>query len=107
MNLNSIKAPQSTITIDRKELEKSGESIYAITTILGKRADQINSVLKKELDNKLEEFATSIDSLEEIFENREQIEVSKIFERLPKPTSIAIQEFLDGKIYYRKPDKAE
>ncbi|XCI75464.1 MAG: DNA-directed RNA polymerase subunit omega [Flavobacteriales bacterium] len=107
MNLNSIKASQSTITIDRKELEKSGESIYAITTVLGKRADQINSILKKELDNKLEEFTNPTDSLEEIFENREQIEVSKIFERLPKPTSIAIQEFLDGKIYYRKSEKAK
>lgn len=107
MNINNIKGPQSTITIDKKELEKSGESIYAITTILGKRADQINSVLKAELDSKLKEFVIPNDTLEEVFENIEQIEISKAFERLPKPTLIATQEFFEGKIYYRRPEKTE
>ncbi|XOD66699.1 MAG: hypothetical protein ACMUEL_01235 [Flavobacteriales bacterium Tduv] len=107
MNINDIKAPKSTITIDKKELEKSDESIYAITIILGKRADQINSVLKAELDSKLKEFVIPNDTLEEVFENREQIEISRAFERLPKPTLIATQEFLDEKIYYRRPEKIE
>lgn len=102
MDIKNINAPRSTITIDRKKLEKSGESVYFITTILGKRAEQINKILKTKLDNKLKEFITPNDTLEEIIENKEQIEISKIFENLPKSVLIATQEFLDGKIYYNK-----
>lgn len=103
MNINNIKSPKSTITIDRKELEKTGKSVYEIINILSIRSDQISLEIKKELDNKLKEFIIPNDTLEEIFENREQIEISKVFEKLPKPTLIAIQEFLDKKLkYYKK-----
>lgn len=103
MNINNIKSPKSTITIDRKELEKTGKSVYEIINILSKRSDQISLEIKKELDNKLREFIIPNDTLEEIFENREQIEISKVFEKLPKPTLIATQEFLDNKLkYYKK-----
>lgn len=103
MNINNIKSPKSTITIDRKELEKTGQSIYEIINILSKRSNQISLAIKKELDNKLREFIVPNDTLEEIFENREQIEISKVFEQLPKATLIATQEFLDGKLkYYKK-----
>lgn len=103
MNINNIKSPASTITIDRKKLEKNGKSVYEIINILSTRADQISLAIKKELDNKLREFVVPNDTLEEIFENREQIEISKVFEKLPKPTLIATQEFLDNKLkYYKK-----
>ena len=72
---------------------------------MGKRAEQINQEMKTELIQKLDEFAAHTDSLEEVFENREQIEVSKFYERLPKPTSIAIKEWLDNDIYYRNPNE--
>ena len=77
----------------------------AAITIMAKRANQINSEIKKELTEKLEEFATYNDSLEEIFENKEQIEVSKYYEKLPKPHALAVQEWLDDKIYYRDTTK--
>lgn len=102
MDINNIKSPASTITIDRKQLEKTGKSVYEIINILSKRSDQISLAIKKELDNKLREFVIPNDTLEEIFENREQIEISKVFEKLPKPTLIATQEFLDGKLKYSK-----
>lgn len=103
MDINNIKAPTSTITIDRMELEKSGKNIYEIINIISKRANYINIVIKNELDKKLKEFIIPNDTLEEVFENTEQIEISKEFEKLPKSTLIAIQEFLDNKIiYYNK-----
>ena len=74
------------------------------SSIISKRAVQINTDLKTELVEKLEEFATYNDSLEEVFENKEQIEVSKFYEKLPKPTAIAVDEWLDGKVYHRTPD---
>lgn len=91
------------ITIDRKVLEKKEKNIYMITYILGKRAEQISLILKKELDEKLKDFIIPMnDNLEEMHENKEQIEISKIFEKLPKPSLISIQEFIDGKIKYKK-----
>ena len=80
---------------------KQTEKIYQAIYIISKRAEQIKGDVKKELIEKLEEFATYNDSLEEIFENKEQIEVSKFYERLPKPHAIAIQEWLEDKVYHR------
>ena len=102
MKCQDIKNPLSSEVIDRREIEKSGENIYSIINILGKRANQINNIIKSELYKKLDEFNAYNDSLDEVFENKEQIEMSKFYEGLPKPTTIAIQEFLNGEIYFRK-----
>ena len=88
-------------TYDRNKLEAPTENIYEALAIIAKRSIQINLDIKKELHEKLEEFATHNDSLEEIFENKEQIEVSKFYEKLPKPHAIAVQEWLESKIYHR------
>jgi len=80
-------------------------NIYETVMILAKRANQISSELKEELNQKLQEFASYTDNLEEIFENREQIEISKFYERLPKPTLIAFEEFKEGEIYHRNPSR--
>ena len=83
--------------------DKTG-NLYESISIVGKRANQINISLKEELHNKLEEFASHTDSLEEIHENKEQIEISRAYERMPNPALLATQEFLDDKIYFRKGD---
>ena len=101
MDLKKIDAPLSTTTYNRNEVDAPTENIYEAISIISKRAEQINSEIKKELIEKLEEFATYNDSLEEVFENKEQIEVSKFYEKLPKPHALAVKEWLDGKIYYR------
>ena len=105
MDYKDTKAPLSTITYNKNELEAPTENIYEAISIIAKRANQINGDLKKELVDKLEEFATYNDSLEEVFENKEQIEVSKFYEKLPKPHALAVQEWLDDKIYYRETNK--
>ncbi|MCP4883686.1 MAG: hypothetical protein GY908_07830 [Flavobacteriales bacterium] len=97
-------APESTITFDKVKIENPTQNIYKAIAIMSKRASQVNEDLKGELIDKLEEFATFNDSLEEVFENKEQIEVSRFYERLPKPTAIAVKEWLDDEIYYRTPD---
>lgn len=102
MDLKKTNAPVNTITYSKTHLEKPTGNIYEAITIIAKRANQINAEIKKELIDKLEEFATYNDSLEEVFENKEQIEVSKFYERLPKPHALAVQEWVDDKIYYRK-----
>ncbi|TMM28595.1 DNA-directed RNA polymerase subunit omega [Polaribacter aestuariivivens] len=104
MDYKDTKAASTTITYDKNELQEPTENIYEAISIIAKRAEQINSDLKKELVEKLEEFATYNDSLEEVFENKEQIEVSKFYERLPKPTAIAVEEWLNDKIYHRTPE---
>ena len=104
MDYKDTKAPLSTITYDKNEIEAPTENIYEAISIIAKRANQINSDLKNELVDKLEEFATYNDSLEEVFENKEQIEVSKFYERLPKTTAMAIEEWLNGKVYHRTPE---
>lgn len=101
MNFANIQISFSTETIDRKELEKYENNIYAIINILGKRSTQINSAIKSELDKKLEEFYLYNDSLYDNLENKEQITIAKFYETLPKPTAIAIQEFIDGNIIFR------
>jgi len=100
-------AAQSTITYDKNAIEAPTGNIYEAIAILAKRASQINVDLRKELVDKLEEFATNNESLEEVFENKEQIEVSKFYERIPKPTAIAIEEWLKNEIYWRKPENEE
>ncbi|SHK26990.1 RNA polymerase Rpb6 [Maribacter aquivivus] len=108
MNMNDLKnskASVSTVTINRNEFDAPTENIYEAISIAAKRAVQINSEIKKELLEKLEEFATYSDSLEEVFENKEQIEVSKFYEKLPKPHAMAVEEWLTDKIYHRNTEK--
>ncbi|QWX82549.1 DNA-directed RNA polymerase subunit omega [Cellulophaga sp. HaHaR_3_176] len=108
MNMNDLKnskAPVSTVTINKNEFDAPTGNIYEAIAIASKRAVQINSEIKKELLEKLEEFATYSDSLEEVFENKEQIEVSKFYEKLPKPHALAVTEWLDDKIYHRNTAK--
>ena len=105
MDYKDTKAAISTITYNKNLLEAPTENIYEAISIIAKRANQINEDLKKELVDKLEEFATYNDSLEEVFENKEQIEVSKFYERLPKPTALAVEEWLNGKVYFRNPEE--
>ncbi len=100
MDLKKVKAPVNTETYDRNIIDKSTVNIYEAISIISKRSEQINSDIRTELIDKLEEFATYNDSLEEIFENKEQIEVSKFYEKLPKPHALAVQEWIDNKIYH-------
>ena len=103
MDYKKTNASSTTVTRDIKKLEEGAGNIYEATVIVSKRANQISAEMKDELNHKLEEFASYTDNLEEIFENKEQIEISKFYERLPKATLIALQEFLEGKIYFRNP----
>jgi len=104
MDLKKTNAPVTTVTYDRNLVDSSTNNIYEAISVISKRAEQINTDIRRELVDKLEEFATYNDSLEEIFENKEQIEVSKFYEKLPKPHALAVQEWLDDKIYYRNTD---
>ena len=92
----------SIITRDLDKIAAQTGNIYESVVIISKRARQIAINIKEELNNKLAEFATTVDNLEEVFENREQIEISKFYERLPKPTTTALEEFMEGKIMYRQ-----
>ena len=103
MDYKKTTADLTTTTRDLRNFDSKTGNIYESISIISKRANQISGEIKEELTNKLAEFATSTDNLEEIFENREQIEISRFYERLPKPSLIAIQEFFDDKIYYRNP----
>ncbi len=101
MDFKKNNAPVNTVTYDRNQVDEPTDNIYESISIIARRAEQINTEIKKELIDKLEEFATYNDSLEEIFENKEQIEVSKFYEKLPKPHAFAVQEWLTDKIYFR------
>jgi len=101
MNIKKTYAPINTVTYDKNIIERPTGNIYQAITIIAKRANQINNEVKTELSEKLHEFATYNDSLEETFENKEQIEVSKFYEKLPKSHAIAIEEWRKGKIYFR------
>jgi DNA-directed RNA polymerase subunit K/omega len=101
MDLKKTDAPVSTITYNRNEIDAPTGNIYEAISVISRRAEQINTDIRRELVDKLEEFATYNDSLEEIFENKEQIEVSKFYEKLPKPHALAVQEWLNDKIYFR------
>lgn len=107
MSIKDTKAELSTITYDRNKIEEKIGSIYEAIVIMGKRAEQINAEIRSELHGKLDEFAVHNSSLEEVFENREQIEISKHYEKLPKPSSIAIKEWLNDEIYFRKTEEQE
>jgi DNA-directed RNA polymerase subunit K/omega len=103
MDYKKTNADLTTTTRDLREMDSKTGNLYESIAIVSKRANQISAEMKEELTNKLAEFASHTDNLEEIFENREQIEISKYYERLPKPSLIAINEFLENKIYYRNP----
>lgn len=106
MDYKKVNAEHNTITRDMRMYETRTGNLYEALAIISKRANQINAEVREELTNKLAEFTSHTDNLEEVFENREQIEVSKYYERLPKPHSVAIQEFVEEKIYYRNPSKS-
>ena len=97
----------SIITRDLNVLAKDTENIYESVTVISKRARQISAKVKEELSSKLAEFATTVDNLEEIFENREQIEISRFYERMPKSTIVATEEYLDGELTFRNPEVEE
>lgn len=105
MDYKKINAPANTVTRDMADFRDKTGNVYESIAIMGKRANQISAEIKDELKKKLEEFSTSNDNLEEVFENREQIEISRYYERLPKPTLMAAQEFLEDNVYYRNPLK--
>tara|TARA_R110002072_G_scaffold301400_1_gene481022 strand:- start:21832 stop:22161 length:330 start_codon:yes stop_codon:yes gene_type:complete len=104
MDFKNSTAEKTTITRDTDEMEANTSNIYESIVMMSKRSNQLSVELKEELTAKLAEFASSTDNLEEIFENREQIEISRFYERLPKPVSIAIQELLNDNIYARMPE---
>ena len=103
MDYKKSKAPVNTVTRNIMDLCKETGNIYESVAIISKRANQISVEIKQDLNKKLAEFASYNDSLEEVFENREQIEISRYYEKLPNPTLLATQEFVDGDIYYRDP----
>ena len=105
MDYKKTNAPSNTITRNMVELCEDTGNVYETVAILGKRANQIAVEMKNDLSKKLQEFASYNDNLEEVFENREQIEISRYYEKLPKPTLIAAQEYEEGKVYYRNPAK--
>ena len=94
----------SIITRDTDKIADVTGNLYESVSVISKRARQISSKMKEELNNKLAEFASGVDNLEEVFENREQIEISKAYEKMPNPAILATQEFMDDKIYFRKND---
>jgi DNA-directed RNA polymerase subunit K/omega len=94
----------SIITRDLDKIANKTGNIYESLHIVGQRAKQISNTLKEELNAKLSEFASTVDNLEEVFENKEQIEISKFYERMPKPSTLAMEEFSEGKIYHRLPE---
>ena len=105
MDYKKSKAPVNTVTRNIMDLCDETGNIYESVAIIGKRANQISAEIKQDLNKKLQEFASYNDSLEEVFENREQIEISRYYEKLAKPTLLATQEFVDGNVYYRDPAK--
>ena len=107
MDYKKSKAPVTTITRDLSDLDNETGSIYESIVIVARRANQISVEMKDELSRKLEEFAYYSDNLEEVFENREQIEISRFYERLPKPSLLALEEFVEDEVYYRNPTKLE
>ena len=107
MNNKHTNAAKTTITRDVSKLDKEIGNIYETVAILGKRANQISVAIKEELSAKLEEFAVSGENIEEVYENREQIEVSKHYERMPKPAALAIQELMEGKLYHRRVEEVD
>lgn len=104
MDYKKTNAPLTTVTRDMIAMAEQTGNVYETVCVIAKRANQISADLKKELEKKLQEFASS-DNLEEVSENREQIEISKFYEKLPKPTLIATQEYVEHKLYFSNPLK--
>lgn len=104
MDFKESQAPKTTITYNRKDIAEKTGNIYEAITVIARRSEQIGLNIKEELTSKLKEFETHNEGLEEIFENKEQIEISKFYERLPKATAIAVEEWLNDKIYFRNPE---
>lgn len=107
MDYKKVKTESTAVTRQKHRFYEQTGNIYETVAVISKRANQIGLEIKKELDVKIEEFAPATDNLEEVFENREQIEIAKFYERLPKPTLIAVHEFLNENIYIRNPHKEE
>jgi len=105
MDYKKTNAPTNTVTRDMADFVTETGNVYESVAIIGKRSNQIAAEMKEELLKKLNEFSSTTDNLEEQFENHEQIEISRYYERLPKPTLIAAQEFIEGKVYFRDPSK--
>ena len=105
MDYKKSNAPLNTVTRDLVDLAEATGNVYETVAIIGKRSNQIASEMRHDLEQKLQEFASLNDNLEEINENSEQLEISRYYEKLPKPTLIATQEYVDGKLYYRNPAK--
>ncbi len=105
MDYKKVKTESTAVTRRLRDFNRTTGNIYETVAMLAKRSNQVSLELKEELNKKIAEFATSNDNLEEVFENREQIEIAKFYERLPKPTLIAVQEFIDDQIYYRNPSR--
>jgi DNA-directed RNA polymerase subunit K/omega len=103
MDYKKVKTETTAVTRDKHRFYEQTGNIYKSVVIMSKRANQIGLEMKEELNRKIEEFATTSDNLEEIFENREQIEIARFYEQLPKPTLIAIHEYLNDQIYFRDP----
>ena len=105
MDFKKTNTPLTTVTRDMIQLSEQTGNVYETVCVIARRANQIAAQRKTDLEKKLQEFAPYNDNLEEVSENREQIEISRYYEKLPKPTLIATQEFIDGKLYYRNPTK--
>ncbi len=103
MDYKKSNAPVNTTTRNIMDLCEETGNIYESVAIIAKRSNQIAAEIKQDLNKKLTEFASYNDSLEEVFENREQIEISRYYEKLPKSTLLATQEFIEGNVYYRDP----
>jgi DNA-directed RNA polymerase subunit K/omega len=104
MDKAHLTASKTTKTLDFNELDAATGNIYEAIAQISRRAEQINETLRAEINDKLEDFQVVTDSLEEVFENKEQIEMSRQYESLPKPHAMAVREWLDGKVYYRYPE---
>ncbi|MFK5857356.1 MAG: DNA-directed RNA polymerase subunit omega [Bacteroidota bacterium] len=105
MDYKKVKTDTTAVTRKKEKFYAQTGNIYETVVVLSKRANQIGFIIKKELDQKIEEFAPTTDTLEEVFENREQIEIARFYEGLPKPTLLAVNEFLKDEIYIRNPHK--
>lgn len=103
MDYKKTNAPLNTVTRDMIKMSEDTGNVYETVCVIAKRSNQIAAEMKHDLEKKLQEFASLNDNLEEISENREQIEISRYYEKLPKPTLIATQEYIDGKLYFRNP----
>ena len=105
MDYRKTNAPNTTVTRDMMELCEDTGNVYETVSIIAKRANQIGVEIKSDLSKKLAEFASYTDNLEEVFENREQIEISRYYEKLPKPSLLATQEFVEDRVYWREPQR--